>query len=241
MTLRLLAVLFAGLLSAISLCPARAEGGAPSGDEAVAESDDTLDFEDLGEADDLDPEVEKRLNAHLQEARRLIDAGDLKGARAELDAADALVPMHEKVLELMEIVGALEDESEKSEALLQQIEQERREEAERARAARQTVRRVIERRRLPHRIPRAIRTLAAKKRDAEAALARAERAYDRCLGAAALAAAGGAAAACKDARARVRSQRKEVDALTADLHVLTEAWRKKKGDRAVERLLKPPR
>ncbi|RMG20119.1 MAG: hypothetical protein D6729_03560 [Deltaproteobacteria bacterium] len=212
--------------------PPTARASDRAGDEGA-----DLDLDDLGPADDLDPDVEAKLRDLLQEARRRIDAGDLDGARRTLDEADRLVPMHDEVLELLEVVGRLEDDAEKSAALLEQIEKERKAEAARARAARRGVERVLKERGLPKKLPRALRRLHGQVQAARDRVASAEASYDKCIGAAALAAAGGAAAACRTQGERVRLERKALRALEADLEILAAALRKRKGPKAVERIL----
>ena len=94
----------------------------------------------------------------MAKAKRLIDRQDYAGAKAELKAADKLVPMSDEVMNLLDQVDGMQAEQKKNKDLVKDLEADRAAKEKKAAAAARTrrevdaqVRRVERTRHLPRR------------------------------------------------------------------------------------------
>ncbi|MDF1565536.1 MAG: hypothetical protein P1V51_21035 [Deltaproteobacteria bacterium] len=193
---------------------------------------------DLGAGAALDPEIDGKVEALLQKARKLLDKSKYAEARAVLEEADDLAPMDDRVLELLDVVGQLESEEEGAQKLLVQIEAERKAKEEEQKKVGQGLEAILERHGLPKQLPQATARLADKLKLSEGTAAKAEKARDKCLAGATLSHAAAGARQCRPLEEKLEQARKESRLLADDLAALDEVFEKRKGKKALARLKK---
>ncbi len=204
---------------------------------------DDLGLGDLGAAAAIPPKTRKALDAHLAKAKKLIARQDYAGAKAELKAADKLVPMNDEVMSLLDRVESMEAEQQQNKGLVKRLEAQQAAKDQKAAAATRTrravdaqVRRVERHRHLPRRLGRAIVALRRRRRRDAKAVDAAVTAREQCHAAAILAHDGRGASRCHQADARVAARQQSLRALDDDLAVLTTTYRDRRGQKALDAL-----
>ena len=214
-----------------------------SGDDARLQ-EGQLRHGDLLGAGGREEDAEERVAAHLAAARRYIEVQAYNSALEEVEAADRLIPFHEDVMALLELVHSLQDGAREAEMELSRIEEERRTretrealEREAAEREKRAAEEVIARHGLPSDLEQALRGLLRRQNQIEERRAQARRERERCIGAAAMAHAHGAGGRCSEEKNRLSEIRRQERALDADLQVLTAAVRERLGQEALDRVL----
>ena len=204
---------------------------------------DDLGLGDLGAAAEIPPKTKKAFDAHVAKAKKLIARQDYADAKAELKAADKLVPMNDEVMSLLDRVESMQAEQQHNQGLVKRLEAQRAAQDQKAAASAKTrravdaqVRKVERRHHLSRHLGRAIVSLRRARRRASKAVDAAVTAREQCHAAATLAHDGRGASRCRKDDARVTARRKALRSLDDDLSVLTTTYRDRRGQKALDAL-----